>query len=150
MPGSEVDHAVILTLRFSFQTEHSWLMDKALEKFRGTCLVGKSAPTHFRAQLALATLIDKGPRPGADLISACLQAGGEFVFRGTARLDTEAERSVTVLFPTALQAFKSLQYEDSRRSSDTEFRSHAVSERRALSGHWGVRRSMADALISGG
>jgi Zinc-binding dehydrogenase len=105
----------ISTLGLPFQPEHSWLMDKALEKFRGTRLVGTSAPAHLRAQLALATLVDKGHRPRTGLISACLQAGGKLVFGRTARINTEAKRGVTVLFPTALQAFKCLQYEDTKR-----------------------------------
>jgi hypothetical protein len=65
-------------------------MDKALEECRGMRLFGTSAPTHFRAQLALAALIDKGHRPGEDLISVCLQAGGELVFGRTTRVDLEA------------------------------------------------------------
>ena len=88
-------------LRPPFQSEYARLTDKVLEKFRGTRLLGTSAPTHFRAQLALTTLIDKGHCPRADLISACLQAGGELVFGRTVRIDIEAKRSVTVLFPAA-------------------------------------------------
>jgi hypothetical protein len=53
-------------------------------------LLGTRAPTHFCAQLALAALIDKSHRPGADLISACLQTGGKLVFGRTGRIDFEA------------------------------------------------------------
>ncbi len=72
------------------------MIDEVLKEGRKTCLVQTSSPAHFRRQLAPASLFERSHPPWADLVSVCLQSGGQLLFRWTIRTHGQAERRVAV------------------------------------------------------
>jgi hypothetical protein len=69
-------------------------MDKALKKFQGNPPLGDKRANALPGSIGVDDPDRQMSPPKGDLISACLQAGGELVFGRTVRIDIGAKRSV--------------------------------------------------------